>query len=140
MSMQRRTIDSGKQTPDGIYHIDNIDWDPLVRFFCSDTAPELEGFAFSGHIVRRNRDTICVYRHIDTRRFLMLDDQLECYLQRGDKYVRVSRRRALANVYAGIDVMKLTTPLPRRFVYECAQNTPKRFTAPILQLRRRVST
>jgi hypothetical protein len=90
----------GDHDMDVVLRANDVDFEPLHRFFCDKSAPELRGFRFVGHIERGGKDSIRIYQNIDTERDLLIDGQLECFEWRQPTPKRISRQRALNYVYA----------------------------------------
>jgi hypothetical protein len=105
-----------------------VDWGPLERFFGSANAPELSAFMYMRAALERPEiGVIHEYKHVDTRRYLMLTADLRSFVWgERDGHVEVGRHEALQRVYDGIDELFLSRPgsLPRREIYACSRNDP----------------
>ncbi len=67
------------------------EWTPLEQMF----GPELcEQFMFMGRSAE-----IYLYKHIDTRRYLNLDAQGQCFRYTGNGYEPEERAKAIAHVF-----------------------------------------
>lgn len=67
------------------------DWAPLEQML----GPELcESFMFMGR-----SGEIYLYKHIDTRRYLNLDAEGQCFRYTGNKYEPEERAKAVAHVF-----------------------------------------
>jgi hypothetical protein len=68
------------------------------------------------------------YKHVDTRRYLMLNADLRSFAwSERHGHLEIAREEALRRVYDGIDEgLFLSRPgsLPRREIYACRRNEP----------------
>jgi len=67
------------------------EWTPLEQMFGSELC---ERFMYMGR-----SGTIYMYKHIDTRRYLNLDAQGQCFRYTGNGYEPQERVRAVAHVF-----------------------------------------
>jgi hypothetical protein len=107
-----------------------MDWRPLERFFGDEHAPELTAFMYMDAHFHPKHGLVHEYKHVDTRRYLMLNSEVKTFRwSPATGYRKISRKKALDIVYDGVDeglYMSTLGSLPRREVYPCERNDPRR--------------
>jgi hypothetical protein len=69
----------------------NSEWTPLEQMFGTELCEEFMFMGRSGEIY--------LYKHIDTRRYLNLDAQGQCFRYTGSGYKPEERAKAVAHVF-----------------------------------------
>jgi hypothetical protein len=124
---------------DELFRTEDVDWHPLEGFFCDTKAPELQAFGFGGHWDRAKGGSIRMYFNSDTKRLLMIDEELECYvLTKSNRPKRVSRVAALRHVYEPLKTMDpwIVEFIPRPEIYDCGYDATARTRRPHLSVVR----
>lgn len=103
--------------------VDQPDWEPLIRLIqvlaATPGAPRIEpaDFMYMWRLEARGRPRLHLYKHIDTRRYLNIDDAGDVYLYAGETRPGTNGRtrsiyEPLPDVWVAIERLELSLVRP----------------------------